>query len=68
MDRDDPSRFRFFETMKRAERERLERFYGDVEEKKRWMLRCASGGGMRHHTTRKKAKAVTLPVMSWDKH
>lgn len=65
MDRDDPSRFRFFETMKRAQAERMERIYGDVEEKKRWMLRCATGGGMRHHSKRR--PKITLPTLSWER-
>ena len=53
----------FFGRMKRAQRERLERFKG--EERKRFMLRCASGGGMRHASKRK--VAVTLPKMSLEK-
>lgn len=52
----------FFGRLKRAQRERLERFKG--EERKRFMLRCASGGGMRHASKRK--VVVTLPKMSWE--
>ncbi len=62
MDRDDPDRFRFFATMKRAERERLERFCG--EERKRFILRCGSTG-MRHHSKLK--PKVTLTKFSWEK-
>lgn len=49
--------------MRRQERERLERF--DGEERKRFMLRCASGGGMQHHSRRK--QKVTLPTLSFMK-
>ena len=63
---DDPSRFAFFERIKRAERERLERMGDDVEERKRWMLKCASGGGMQHHSRKKNVK-VSLAKMSWEK-
>lgn len=59
--RDDPDRFRFFATMKRAERERLARFVG--EERIRFMLRCASGGGMQHAGRR--SKKISLPSFSW---
>lgn len=47
--------------MRRQERERLARFEG--EERKRFMLRCASGGGMQHHSRRK--KKITLPTLSF---
>ena len=64
-DRDDPDRFRFFNEMKRREAERLERFYNNSEERKRWMLKVATGGGMNGNGRRK--KPVTLPKMSWEK-
>jgi hypothetical protein len=54
----DPEIFRII--MKRQERERLERFNG--EERKRFILRCASNGGMQHHSRRK--RKVTLPTLS----
>ena len=57
------SREGFNVIMRRQERERLARF--DGEERKRFMLRCASGGGMQHHSRRK--IKVSLPKMSWDK-
>lgn len=50
----------FFARLNRAQRERLERFHG--EERKRFMLRCASNGGMRHHSTRK--IKITLPKIT----
>ena len=62
-ERDDPDRFKFFATMKRAERERLARFVG--EERVRFMLRCASGGGMQHASRKK--REITLPRFSWDR-
>jgi hypothetical protein len=49
--------------MRRQERERLERFHG--EERKRFILRCASGGGMRHVKSRAKRKKITLPSLSF---
>ena len=61
-DRDDPDRFKFFATMRRAERERLSRFVG--EERKRFILRCASGGGMQNADRRK--QKISLPTFSWD--
>lgn len=63
-DPDDPSRFEFFRRMKQSEAERLERLE-TIEEKKRFVLRCASGGGMRHKST--KNPKVSLPKMSWEK-
>lgn len=59
-DPDDPTRFEFFNRMKKAQAERLKRME-DVEHRKRWVLACASGGGMRHHSV-KKAK-ITLPKL-----
>lgn len=53
----------FHAIMRRQERERLERF--DGEERKRFMLRCASGGGMQHHSRRK--RKVTLPTLAFMK-
>lgn len=55
-------RIGFFTNVKRMEAERLERWHNDVEERKRFILRCASNGGMRHVST-KKVK-VTLPKLS----
>lgn len=66
MDKDDPSRFEFFARLKRAQKERLERFGNDAEERKRFILRCASGGGMQSKMRRERIK-VNLPKMSWDK-
>lgn len=68
MDQDDPSRFKFFANMKRAERERLERYHGDVEERKRWILRCASGGGMQNVKRRNAMKKITVAPLSWTKN
>jgi hypothetical protein len=65
-DWDDPDRFRFFHEMKRREAERMER-WNDVEERKKFILRCASGGGMRHVKSRAKRANVSLVKMSWDK-
>ena len=59
-----PEEYRFFSTMKRAERERLDRYYSDPEFRKRFMLRCASGGAMRGHT---KPPKVSLPKLSFMK-
>ena len=61
-DRDDPTRFKFFNEMKRRESERLKRFHGDTEERKRWMLKVASGGGMNGKGRRR--VPVTLPKLS----
>lgn len=52
---------RYFATMKRAERERLERM-ADVEFKKVWMLKCATGGAMRGNLPR---PPVTLPKLKF---
>lgn len=57
------SREGFIAIMSQQEKKRMDRFHG--EERKRFILRCASNGGMRHHTTRK--VKVTLPKMSWEK-
>lgn len=53
----------FYVIMRRKEKERLDRFHG--EERKRFMLRCASSGGMRHHSKRK--QKITLPTLSFMK-
>ena len=61
-DPDDPTRFEFFNMMKRRQAERLERMKS-VEEQKRFILRCASNGGMQHQSRRKNMK-VSLPKLS----
>lgn len=66
-DWDDPDRFRFFNEMKRKQQERLDRWKDDAEERKKFILRCASGGGMRHVKSRAKRADISLPKMSWDK-
>lgn len=55
------SREGFYAIMRRQERKRMDRFTG--EERKRFMLRCASNGGMQHHSRRK--KKITLPKLSF---
>ena len=57
-------RARYFENAKRIEGERLARLENDPEYRKRFILKCASGGFGRGSTPKAK---VTLAKMSWDK-
>lgn len=57
---EDHKRLAFFRRLKRAERERLERFQ-DEETRKRWLLRCGSGGFGR---AKGKQPKITLPKLS----
>lgn len=57
-------RANYFENAKRIEGERLARLESDPEYRKRFMLKCASGGFGRGSTPKAK---VTLAKMSWDK-
>lgn len=55
-------RARYFENAKRIEGERLARMETDPEYRKRFMLKCASGGFGRNAKPK-----ITLAKMSWDK-
>lgn len=57
-------RARYFENAKRIEGERMARMENDPEYRKRFILKCASGGFGRGSTPKAK---VTLAKMSWDK-
>ena len=55
-------RARYFENAKRIEGERMARLETDPEYRKRFILKCASGGFGRNAKPK-----VTLAKMSWDK-
>jgi vacuolar-type H+-ATPase subunit E/Vma4 len=54
-------RTRYFENARRIENERINKLESDPEYKKRFILKCASGGFGRNGKPK-----ITLAKMSWD--
>lgn len=60
----DREKHAFFVSVQRQEKEVKELRDSDADYRKRWLLKCMSGGFGRHQASR--PKKVTLPKLSWE--